>query len=567
MDLPASFSSLSNEIVLSIAELLDCARDKAALAATCRGCHSLLNPHLYQFHFKEQGSEALLWAVKSDDRLEALKKLHEYGADINDTGPSAAHVSAYELSYQPPLAHLQCSFTPLHLAAYSGQFETVKWLAEHGASVHDDNCSNLCGCSSFPYPINPLFIHESRDRSVKWSALHLALCSGRPQGYEIAKLLISHGAPPIVSKARVHDPVTALHTAAVSNQPAVVEYLVEQRLVDINRAVTSDRLTPLHFAIYDKDDKNIERTACLSRLIALGANEEKRDRLDLTAYAQACKLGNWTAALILLAGGADHGVGLREHPINPLDDLLFHISTFAMRNHGRYVNPSINADRWEDRRELVLEKLFSLGVGINHSRTALLYYHREGQVRTTISYTPLIGAAFKNCGARVLQYLLKRGADVDATDEDGNTALAHAVLDHFRRERADVQYMVVRGADFSNTSVAHALFNRVRRERMYGYVDGATASMDVLIRYGARLDSGQSGVDSPIALALGAKHYDYDDIARYLINEATLSNCKLEHLEQLVVIFPSHRLLSALRGRIDVLKKRSQARQESGPRD
>jgi hypothetical protein len=123
---------LPAELLLMIAEQLPTARDKAALARTCRRLHTPVNHHLYTFNVRAQNGTGLTWAAQSDARLPTLQKLVAYGADINDAacvdGGQVPCLRCGELPSpvdgEPPVIP-PCEL--IDIAARHGQVKTVGW--------------------------------------------------------------------------------------------------------------------------------------------------------------------------------------------------------------------------------------------------------------------------------------------------------------------------------------------------------------------------------------------------------------------------------------------------------
>jgi hypothetical protein len=115
-----------------IAEQLPTARDKAAMAQTCRRLYTPANHHLYAFNVGVQDGTGLAWAAQSDARLPTLQKLVAYGADINDAacvdGGQVPCLRCGELPSpvdgEPPVIP-PCEL--IDIAARHGQVKTVGW--------------------------------------------------------------------------------------------------------------------------------------------------------------------------------------------------------------------------------------------------------------------------------------------------------------------------------------------------------------------------------------------------------------------------------------------------------
>ncbi|KAG6358075.1 hypothetical protein INS49_013959 [Diaporthe citri] len=112
-------------------------RDLGALAATCRKCYTITNPILYQKHIKEEGSQALMWAVERK-RFKTMTRFLENGADINNDRIFREYVDQDQPADSWPVVfdwHPQSLFTPLALAAALGLDSMVAFLLDHGADI------------------------------------------------------------------------------------------------------------------------------------------------------------------------------------------------------------------------------------------------------------------------------------------------------------------------------------------------------------------------------------------------------------------------------------------------
>ncbi|KAI7773241.1 hypothetical protein LA080_011486 [Diaporthe eres] len=250
-------------------------RDLAALAATCRKCYIITNPILYQKHLKETGGQAILWAVEHK-RFKTITGFLENGADINTDRIFRTHVDQKRAEqsklggyvwqewrpWRPPFEWHPCSiFTPLALAASLGHDSMVAFLVDHGADIEKPG-KGLCACSSgenqphlcFP-PDNGCgraFDEEymmADENGLCWTPLHFAICRGHES---TAMVLLGRDAnPQVTCPCDDEGPWNALHTATRLNQRKMIDYLLDNKLVDINEAGRQG-LTPLLLASYER---------------------------------------------------------------------------------------------------------------------------------------------------------------------------------------------------------------------------------------------------------------------------------------------------------------------------
>ncbi|KAG8157806.1 hypothetical protein KVR01_012468 [Diaporthe batatas] len=293
--------------------------DLAALAATCRRCYILANPILYQKHLKENAGIALIWAVERG-RFGTITRLLENGADINDDGMFWAYVEqketldAWNVVFDwNPLS----IFTPLALAAALGSDNMVTFLLDHGADVEQPGkglctCANGENCVGLNFP--PLSCNGgAEDESYimdlesefAWAPLHLALCRGHQS---TAILLMERGADPRGTCPGEAGPWNALHTATRLKQENVINYILDNNVVDINEG-GHEGLTPLLLAYYEGHYHLVDR------YINLGADINavwKSSDGGWTIFAMACLREEWDRISYLLRLGADPDFVLKD---------------------------------------------------------------------------------------------------------------------------------------------------------------------------------------------------------------------------------------------------------------
>jgi ankyrin repeat protein len=170
---------------------------------------------------------------------------------------------------------------------------------------------------------------------------------------------------------------TALHLAALRNQHAAVRLLIE-RGADLNRRDFPDNASPLHFAAVHGDLETIRL------LVEAGADVDgKGDDYDIgvLGWATCFRQVREDVAAYLLSYGAQLNLW-----------------------------SAIALDRVDDVRTMIVPQPSLLGARMTRN------HHRR---------TPLHHAAARN-RARIVRLLIEPGADPDATDATGATALTTA---------------------------------------------------------------------------------------------------------------------------------------------
>lgn len=259
-----------------------------------------------------------MWAVWSK-RFKTITRLLENGADINNDRMCRAQYEEKDATGQDwPFEWDPSSiFTPLALAAAIGHDSMVAFLLDHGADIEKPG-KGLCVCSlgenivelDFP-PFNgrggvdDLEYVMNDENAFCWTPLHIAMC----RGFEsTAMLLLERGANYQVTCPCEAGPWNALHTATRMNQRKVIDYLLDDKLVNINEA-GHQGLTPLHLAFYE------EHYSLVDVYIGRGAHIDAvwdSDDGGWTIFAMACLRDEFSRASDLLRRGADPDFLLRE---------------------------------------------------------------------------------------------------------------------------------------------------------------------------------------------------------------------------------------------------------------
>ncbi|KAF3801155.1 hypothetical protein GCG54_00010836 [Colletotrichum gloeosporioides] len=266
----AKAPQLVPEIWLEISRHLDNRSEIAALAQVNKFLHSIFQAELYRPAVAEKAPEITVVAAAAGN-LETLQVAAKFGADLDNFYPLKPARSVKDIMYPAPPGW----GTPLHLAAYHGHYNAVKWL------------------------ISQEFDGRSRESEYPaWTPLHHAICGGHTS---VAKLLLSAGASdklivPVGSKFYLKNcdcdngeadedesviddssdyadhpflgqsghqikdrhpfgffitDIHPIHTAAASGNIPLVSYLIREKDVDVDR-LDDNHATPLYHAIAAK---------------------------------------------------------------------------------------------------------------------------------------------------------------------------------------------------------------------------------------------------------------------------------------------------------------------------
>ena len=189
---------------------------------------------------------------------------------------------------------------------------------------------------------------------------------------------------------------------------------------------------------YTKSAEEPEKRKCFDLLMAAGADVNKTTANGETALMYAAKSGYTMGVNALIDAGADVNVFDNEG-FSPLMNAIF-------REHTE-----------------VIECLIKAGVEVNTAS-------RRGGVparyahTTALSYKyPLLAAAFRDRqqSGKIIDILITAGADVNATDDGGTTALHDICFNYTFKKLRTVRSLIKAGADVNrmdnsgNTPLSH----------------------------------------------------------------------------------------------------------------
>ncbi|KAK8066693.1 hypothetical protein PG997_013440 [Apiospora hydei] len=285
------FEALPVETVLLIAHHCDSVQDQAMLAQASKWLNVIVRPIVYEtvcadsewsvlFWAAERGHTSILQMIDAADKQlcatackpvcpdagcidwNMFRDARETSGDLidnfldkiqpdKDVGNTQLHRKwVYEdHDYLTDYNHAFC--TPLHLAVLNSHLSTVRFLLDRGVNV--DAVSNQIGLQQLAYETLRPSLFAPWRMLLEWVAniavtpLILAIQFGN---YDIAKLLLQHGAAVEMRETRANRPVkfTLLHllaTLAPSKEACqFMEILIQQKYVPVD-ATDAGGLTPL----------------------------------------------------------------------------------------------------------------------------------------------------------------------------------------------------------------------------------------------------------------------------------------------------------------------------------
>jgi ankyrin repeat protein len=462
----AAASALALSCAAGASDLLEAARDRdhaAAMAAIEAGADVRAE--------SPDGTTALHWAVYAGDR-ELAQRLLEAGADVHATNYYGA--------------------TPLAEAAIQADTEMLRILLDAGAEVDERNSDGQ----------TPLMV------------------VARSSNVEAAQLLIDRGAD--VNAVEQWKGQTALMWAAAQRQPEMTALLiangadpnVRSNLNNHERHITAEPrylwrppggLTPLIYAARQGC------VGCARALVEGGADIDMADPEGATALLTASMNFNFDTAAYLIEAGAN----VNKWDWRGRNPLYAAIDLNTLPHGGRPDQPSTDATPALDVARMLLERganpnmQLKLNPGYRHTKDD----RGSDQMLHTIGATPLLRAA-KAFDTPAIELLLEHGALVDLPNDRGMLPILAAAgmtsrvadtrgyfdtPDVQQRSIAALQALIDGGADVNaaDPSGQTAVFSAAQ----WGWSDVVA----FLVEKGARLDVTDAAGRTPYDAAMGVR--------------------------------------------------------------
>ncbi|TYZ62152.1 hypothetical protein PybrP1_009623 [[Pythium] brassicae (nom. inval.)] len=441
-------------------------------------------------------NDLLLYYAARTNRADAVAALIEFGEDVDvrnhmDANSTALHAAAKRgyadviralLLGRPKLDMKDAGGkNALFLAADNGHFDAAAALIDAGAEAR----------AEYPHWISPIHV-ACRHGHVALTKMLLA--DGKPLydlGIDPASLLeatITQGGDMVeamVSSFRRHEAGNALHISARRGRLEAVTVLLAA-CVPVNWT-NKNHSTPLHLAAEHG------HADVATALIAAGATINFVNKDKRTPLHQAAAAGSVDVVAELLEE--------EEVDVNYCDaKKQTPLFLAAQQGHAHVVEQLLEAKARADVCDA--EDKSPLFVAAEHGHyesVRLLLAAQTGSWRgdRAVAAVPLLAAA-QHGHLEVMKMILASGADVDAKNEDGTSAL-FAVA---RRGRVDaVQLLLAKGA------TVDAVAKRTGRTPLFEAAEkGHLAVVELLLAHGADVNAGDRMRRTPLFSALAHGH-------------------------------------------------------------
>ena len=389
-----------------------------------------------------KGADISLHSAVRQRLLEKLKELIEKGSDINATdfsGQTALHYAARR-GYQEIVELLLANganvntkdnkgLTPAEMAMTRQRTQIAKLLIDNNADISSIHLAAFAGNLAKVKTFLQMGININTQDSDSRTPLHYAATA------DVTEFLIANG-------AKIHtedkDGETPLHTTAAAGFKDVVELLIKKG-ADVNAKKSGD--TPLSWAIW-RNHKDVIRSLVIN---GADVNFKAKNVWPFLHYVV------WNNDKDLVKLFVTHGADVNFTPkddYSPLHYALWKENVESVKllvNHGAKFNVK-DHDEWTAFRYVVssgnrelLEFFIAKGAKTSDFHTAawlgdlnqVKHFVEQGTGVNTkdnhFQWTPLHWTAFTG-PQDVVEFLLAKGANVNAKDEFNSTPLQYAAV-------------------------------------------------------------------------------------------------------------------------------------------
>ncbi|KAJ9426496.1 ankyrin repeat-containing domain protein [Fusarium oxysporum] len=409
-----SLDRLPNEVLCNIAGFLVKKYDIASLSRANRHCYDIASPILWKREARSDRPGAIHWAVEHGDinvlrpfthrpkpRIDRAHKWYNYHSNYYDDPVWRVHDDDHSVDLDASyVLHDMCD------CFESGCDDGIIQRLQMGAYT--------------PFTESPA-VDEGELEDLhggNWTPLHVAICHNQ---YETAKFLLKRGASPVIYQGidfeleplawRQDDtPVdssrfklTALHHAAKENMMDLVEFLIDEKYqedIDVEGPFMG---TPLFQAIWYGHWDTV-----VPYLLQHGADLDKRlIETGLTPLMMACFSRRFDDAARLV----DLGSNVTTLSVHQFSILHLILGPRHLRPED-FFDPLGSPPKQSSKvsEAEIIQKFITKGFDVDARETLL-------------GMTPLMVAS-ASCNTDAMQALLEGGANVNAVDNEGLSALA-----------------------------------------------------------------------------------------------------------------------------------------------
>ena len=401
--------------------------------------------------------------------------------------------------------------TPLHIAAQKNALETAKVLVAGGA---DSRTALGHAIASGALSVATLLVGlEGAIRGPGDLSSLLDYAATEYAATEVATMLIERGAD-IHAKVG-YNGATPLHSAALSDRSGMAAMLIE-RGADID-AKDKDGNTPLHRAVWGV---HAPSTSSAVVLIERGANIHAKNKSGETPLHLIAKQYDSLIAAMLIERGADvHARDASgETPLQVRELLQSKFEAFS-RGGALAV--------WEQDE---LDRLLVLGASSDDTEVATLLIELAIERGVDISRSTALHSAVSSSGAEVVAMLIDHGAQPQRKGGWHEDTPLHHLADYGGKDVSEIFTMLIeRGADIDATDKdGNTPLHRAALAVEYGTYNPFSAEVAaMLIQHGADIHAKNKSGETPLHIV--AKDWKYagsERVAAMLIERGADINAR-----------------------------------------
>ncbi len=318
-------------------------------------------------------------------------------------------------------------WTPIMIAAEGENLAIIKYLVKNGADINVESpdswsllmlAAKLGDLNTIQYLIDQNVNIHAKDQNLGWNALSVAVYNNH---LELVKLLVNKGLDiSIVTK----DNETLLHIAAMNDSVDTAKYLIKNG-IDIERKTKWTNKTALHTAAFSGA---INTLTYLMEEVKVPNDDVKVELLNAAAQG-----GNLAIVEYLHSKGADVNGRVHDKELN-----YFDIPLMTAARYGQYDIVNFLIDKGADTNSRSKNGYTALMCAAMIDESELKRYAKSTE------------ETFPRDNMAVIRALVKNGADINAQNNQGKTALYELIKNKSDNVTA-FAYLLNKGADANIT--------------------------------------------------------------------------------------------------------------------